>query len=87
MMLANMLLWLHLYQVSPHGFRLPSYSGSGCVIVENLPSVEVHSGIIKDKIQKEIQEGSIAGPCTSPPFQNVWISPLGNIPKKELNSF
>lgn len=96
-MLANMLPCLCLYSSRQmavllykgfsHGFRLPSYSGYGCVIVENLPSVEVHSDIIKEKIQKEIQEGKIAGPFTSPPFQNFRISPLGIIPKKEPNSF
>lgn len=93
----DMLPWLRIFtdklkaQLLIEGFRdgfsLPVFSGKGCTLVNNLKSVDQFSDVVYAKILKEIMEGRVAGPFSSPPFSNFRISPLGIVPKKEKNSF
>lgn len=64
------------------GFRLPSFRGSSCTLVKNLKSVDDLAPIVREKINKELQEGRISGPFNAPPFPDFRLSPLGVIPKK-----
>ena len=43
--------------------------------------------ILKQKIQKEIDAGRVAGPFNNLPFPNLEISPLGLVPKKVSGEF
>ena len=43
--------------------------------------------IVSKKLQKEIDAHKIAGPFVSPPFDNLQISPIGIVPKKEPGQF
>lgn len=70
-----------------HGFKLPSFSGIGCHVFDNLPSIYLHTKIVLEKILKEAQGGGIAGPFHAPPFNNFWVLPLGILPTKEPITF
>lgn len=95
--ILNMLPWLHKYPEPLKavvlrdgflfGFHLPSFSGTGCRIFPNLPSVSIHLSVVCEKSDKELQAGRIAGQFSTPPFMNFRVLPLGIVPKKEPNSF
>lgn len=70
-----------------HGFVLPSFTGSGCVVFDKLPSIFLHPDIVSVKLLKEVTEGRIAGTFSKLLFPHFRISPLGIIPKKEPNTF
>ena len=53
----------------------------------NLKSAEDHPEVLRQKITTEVTAGRIAGPFVVPPFQNLQISPLGMVPKKEQGTF
>lgn len=65
------------------GFRL-GYTGprvpTSC---KNLISVQENPEIAFTKIMKEVEMGRIAGPFSSPPLQNLRLSPIGLVPKKD----
>lgn len=44
------------------GFHLPKFTGFGCKLVHNLPSVYLLASIVKTKLLKGINEGRMAGP-------------------------
>lgn len=69
------------------GFRIPC-SGSGPVkFVKNLVSVQLRPGVVSEKLAKEVQLGRMAGPFSYPPLDDLRVSPLGLVPKKEPNKF
>lgn len=74
-----------LFSGFSEGFPLPSFSGAGCLVYENLPSVIKHTDLVADT--KEVQEGRVEGPFKSPSFSDFRISPLGLGPKKGSSSF
>lgn len=43
--------------------------------------------IVAEKLQKKVSRGRIAGPVSLPPFSNLQCSPIGIVPKKEINEF
>lgn len=53
----------------------------------NLKSANNNLAVLQQKISHEVSTGRIAGPFTSPPFDNLQISPLGLVPKKGPNEF
>ena len=53
----------------------------------NLTSALQHQDIVDRKLAKEIAMGRISGPHTLPPFPNLFISPLGVVPKKSEGEF
>ncbi|XP_041464356.1 uncharacterized protein LOC121415240 [Lytechinus variegatus] len=53
----------------------------------NLKSAGELKDILKDKIQKEISLGRIAGPFQNPPFPNFRCSPIGLVPKRTPGEF
>ncbi|XP_060085027.1 uncharacterized protein LOC132564393, partial [Ylistrum balloti] len=53
----------------------------------NLKSAVEQIDILKNKIQKELDNSRCSGPFTEPPFPNLQVSPLGLVPKKEPNEY
>lgn len=54
---------------------------------ENLASASSNQIVLLQKIQKEIELNRIAGPFSTKPFENIQISPLGLVPKKDPGEF
>ncbi|KAM3932738.1 uncharacterized protein RB166_005767 [Leptodactylus fuscus] len=46
-----------------------------------------HREVVSAKLRKEVALGRMAGPFASPPFEDLVVSPLGVVPKKEPNQF
>lgn len=46
-----------------------------------------HPQVLRDKIHKEVELGRIARPFSFPPFDNLCVSPLDVVPKKETGKF
>ena len=53
----------------------------------NLQSARANLEVALDKIKKEVTLGRIAGPFTTPPLQNLRVSPIGLVPKSSGNAF
>lgn len=74
-----------------HGFKQGfslQYTGTReCRHAQNLLSAKQQPEILLQKISKEIALGRIAGPFSYPPFDNLRISPLGLVPKKDPGEF
>ena len=69
------------------GFRL-GYEGPRMRRwADNLKSAKANRGVVQAKLDKEVSEGRMAGPFSDWPMQNLIISPVGIVPKKELGQF
>ena len=69
------------------GFHL-NFEGSRTFRVsKNLLSAHKNHEVVNEKLQKEVALGRIMGPFSTPPFQNLQCSPIGLVPKKELNEY
>lgn len=64
------------------GFRIPFEGVRESRNSKNLKSIFGLEEVVKQKIEKEIKEGRVAGPFSEPPLPNLRISPLGIVPKK-----
>ncbi|KAM4706799.1 NACHT domain- and WD repeat-containing protein 1 [Discoglossus pictus] len=53
----------------------------------NLLSASEFPGVASKKVQTEVQLGRMAGPFASPPIQDLVVSPLGGVLKKEKGKF
>ena len=51
--------------------------------LRNAKIAELHPEAVDNKLQKELQKGTIAGPFINPPFQDMIISPLSLRPKHD----
>jgi len=70
-----------------HGFPI-CYSGpQRSYMSKNLKSANKNHQVVADKINKEIEEGRVAGPYPAPPLSNFRVSPLGLVPKKGKDEF
>ncbi|CAJ0925780.1 unnamed protein product [Ranitomeya imitator] len=88
-----MVPWLNLYPNKKaaqqlqagfsDGFFIPFRFTRTPTLSDNLKSAHEFPEILRQKIDKEVELGRIAGPFQSLPFKNIKISPLGIIPKKE----
>lgn len=95
--LTNMLPWLQRYlnrqsadlliKGFQEGFLIPRFLGLGCTMVNNLKSVSVLPLEVNKKLETELSLGRISGPFDFPPFSDFRLSPLGLVPKKELNKY
>ena len=61
------------------GYQGPPIFNSPC----NLKSAHQHPNIVSQYLAKECEAGHTAGPFATPPFDNMHVSPLGVVPKKE----
>ncbi|CAN2388360.1 RNA-mediated [Pristimantis euphronides] len=55
--------------------------------LKNLPSAKEHPEVVRNKIGKEVALGRMAGPFEYPPWEDLVVSPLGVIPKREAGKF
>ncbi len=69
------------------GFRIESSSTSACQAPRNSLFVERNPDIIEPFIRKEVQSGRFRGPFKDPPFTNMYVSPLGARPKKQVGKY
>ncbi|XP_077155697.1 uncharacterized protein LOC143818192 [Ranitomeya variabilis] len=69
------------------GFFIPFRLTRTPTLSHNLKSAREFPEILRQKIEKEVELGRIAGPFQSLPFKNMKISPLGIIPKKEPGKY
>ncbi|CAJ0965846.1 unnamed protein product [Ranitomeya imitator] len=69
------------------GFRIPAPAFSIPQVVRNLKSAVLHAAVVSEKLSKEVALGRMAGPFPTPPLEDLVISPLGVVPKKEPNKF
>ena len=70
-----------------HGFSLHYQGPRAKRLSRNLKSAIDNPTLVQSKLNKEICEGRMAGPFTSPPFLNLIVSPVGLVPKKALGEF
>ncbi|XP_053563915.1 uncharacterized protein LOC128654176 [Bombina bombina] len=64
------------------GFMIPYKDERMEGIPGNLKSAREYPGVLREKIEKEVRLGRMAGPFVEPPFMNLRVSPLGVVPKK-----
>lgn len=69
------------------GFHIPFVGERKFRSCSNLTSVNHRVDILQDKIDKEVSAGRVGGPFDTLPMPNLQISPLGLVPKKEINEF
>ncbi|XP_053544942.1 uncharacterized protein LOC128635859 [Bombina bombina] len=71
-----------------YGFRIPVRK-LVCLpfAVHNLKSAYQFPEVLQEKIDKEVRLGRMAGPFLSPPLENLVVSPLGIVPKREPGKF
>ncbi|XP_033730175.1 uncharacterized protein LOC117319492 [Pecten maximus] len=77
----------YLVQGFKEGFRIHYDGGEFKPTCQNLKSAKEFPHIIKDKLQKELKAGRIAGPFITPPYNDYHTSPIGVVPKKEPGKF
>lgn len=76
-----------LYEGFKQGFKIQYRGPRQQRFCKNLLSVQQHENIVAEKLQKEVSLGRIAGPFNFLPFSNLQCSPIGIVPKKEINEF
>lgn len=80
-------LQTYLYEGFKQGFKIQYQGPRQQRFCKNLLSVQQHENIVAEKLQKEVSLGRIAGPFNFLPFSNLQCSPIGIVPKKEINEF
>ncbi|XP_072254328.1 uncharacterized protein, partial [Pyxicephalus adspersus] len=70
-----------------NGFWIPSSAVRGSKEPGNLKSARQYPDVVKDKLAKEVSLGRMCGPFPEPPLDDLVVSPLGLVPKKELGKF
>lgn len=76
-----------LYSGFQFGFSI-HYEGPDTPFrAKNLKSANEHPNVVREKINKEVTEGRVAGPFSMPPFKSFRVSPIGLVPKKEPGQF
>ena len=69
------------------GFRLGFEGHRGPRDADNLLSVQRDPPTVLNKLQKEVNLGRMAGPFVEPPFTDLFISPIGLVPKSDPGKF
>ena len=77
----------YLYNGFTEGFRLGFEGNNHEYTAKNSRTTALHPDAVTDKITKELSEGRISGPYSTPPFEHFRSSPLGVRPKKEDNKW
>ena len=70
-----------------YGFHLFSVGQSRSYESPNLLSATQQPQVVDQKVAKELEAHSLAGPFDSPPFPVFRVSPLGIVPKKTPGEF
>lgn len=69
------------------GFRIPCSMAAIPTMAKNLRSALQNPGVVSEKLAKEVALGCMSGPFAIRPLQDLVVSPLGVVPKKEPNKF
>ncbi|XP_041438056.1 uncharacterized protein LOC121399992 [Xenopus laevis] len=70
------------------GFRIPVLEvPTPSEVYKNLKSASQHEEALKQKLEKELKAGRMAGPFEEVPIKDLVVSPLGIVPKKEPGKF
>ena len=69
------------------GFRLGYQGPRQAFRCSNMKSIEDNLPVAKQKVEKEVQLGRVAGPFEEPPLKQLRCSPLALIPKTEVGKF
>ena len=69
------------------GFSIPCKLAVVPPVARNLRSALQHPEVVSEKLRKEVALGRMGGPFVSPPLDDLVVSPLGVVPKKEPNKF
>ena len=89
----NVSAWISYLDMFPHankewllnglifGFKLEITCAAVVSAESNCRSAKVHVDVINNYLKEEINMGSIAGPFTDPPIQDLHINRFGVIPK------
>ncbi|OCT57837.1 hypothetical protein XELAEV_18002927mg [Xenopus laevis] len=56
-------------------------------VYKNVKSASQHEEALKQKLEKELKAGRMAGPFEEVPIKDLVVSPLGIVPKKEPGKF
>lgn len=67
------------------GFVIPCSLTQIPPMADNLRSAKQHSEVVSEKLAKEVSLGRMGGPFLLPPLENLVVSPLGVVLKKEPN--
>ena len=76
-----------LFQGFSVGFRLGYTGPRTASAARNLVSVRGNLPIVRQKIDRELQLGRVAGPFSTPPLPNLRCSPVGLVPKQAPGEF
>lgn len=69
------------------GFKIPCSLAVVPPVARNLKSALQHPGVVGEKLEKEVALGRMGGPSEAKPLNDLVVSPLGVVPKKEPNKF
>lgn len=69
------------------GFKIPCSLAVVPPVARNLKSALQHPGVVGEKLEKEVALGRMGGPFEAKPLNDLVVSPLGVVPKKEPNKF
>jgi hypothetical protein len=70
-----------------NGFKLGFKGMRGPKQANNLISAQNDPATVKKKLQKEIVLGRMAGPFVQAPYKDLFVSPIGIVPKAEAGKF
>ena len=70
-----------------NGFHIPFTGKRQFRLSKNLSTIKGHQPVVQLRIHQELEAGRVCGPFLNPPFQNIQVSPLGLVPKKEGGEF
>lgn len=76
-----------LFEDFQYGFHIPFQGPRLPCFSNKLKLVVGFEHVVRDKVQKELQEGRVLGPFLALPIPNLRVSPLGIVPKKTHGKF
>ncbi|XP_063797403.1 uncharacterized protein LOC134958620 [Pseudophryne corroboree] len=76
-----------LFQGFKFGFRLTVAGEVSVKALRNLQSARALPSVLREKVDKEVRMGRMEGPFSSPPVDDLIISPVGVVPKKTPGAF
>ena len=83
----DMFLSQYLVRGFTRGFIIPVNHNVKAVQSENHRSANQQATLIDEDLSVEISANRIAGPYDDPPINNMFISPIGMVPKKDPGQF
>lgn len=85
--LKNYKLAQYLIHGFLHGFKLGYIGPNTASVSPNLKSCDENPEAVQIKLKIELDSGRVKGPFNAPPIDNLRISPIGLVPKKNPGQF